>query len=42
MKQMMEDGEEIVTRESFKVRLLEECFPDRFKYAKEIEFMQLE
>jgi len=28
--------------ENFKVRFLEEYFPDSVRYAKEIEFMQLE
>ncbi|XP_068498179.1 uncharacterized protein [Phaseolus vulgaris] len=42
MKQMMEDKGEIVTWESFKVRFLEEYFPNSVRYAKEIEFMQLE
>ena len=42
MKQMMGDKEEIVTWESFKVRFLEEYFPDSIIYAKEIKFMQLE
>jgi len=42
MNQMMEDREEIVTLESFKVRFLEEYFLDSVRYAKEIEFMQLE
>ena len=36
---MMEDREEIVTRESFKVRFLEEYFPDSVRYAKEFEFV---
>jgi len=40
MKQMMEDKEEIITWD--KVRFLEEYFPDCVRYAKEIEFMQLE
>ena len=42
IKQMMEDREEIVTWESFKVRFLEEYFPNSVRYAKEVEFMQLE
>ena len=42
MKQMMEDKGEDATWENFKVRFLKEYFPDSVKYAKEIEFMQLE
>ena len=42
MKQMMEDKGEDATWENFKVRFLEEYFPDSVRYAKEIEFMQLE
>ena len=30
------------TWENFKVRFLKEYFPDSVRYAKEIEFMQLE
>ena len=37
MKQMMEDIEE-----SFKVRFMEEYFPNSVRYDKKIEFMQLE
>ena len=40
MKQMMEDKGEDATWENFKVRFLEEYFPDSVRYAKEIEFMQ--
>ena len=42
MKQMMEDRGEDATWQNFKVRFLEEYFPDSVSYAKEIEFMQLE
>jgi len=42
IRQMMEGRGENVTWESFKVRFLEEYFPDSVKNAKEIEFMQLE
>ena len=42
MKQMMEDIEEIVTWECFKIRFMEEYFPDSVRYEKENEFMQLE
>ena len=42
MMKMMEDREEHVTWENFKVRFLEKYFPDIVRYAKEIEFMQLE
>ena len=42
MKQMMEDKGEDATWENFKVRFLEEYFSDSVRYAKEIEFMQVE
>jgi len=42
LKKMMEDKGEDATWENFKVRFLEEYFPDSVRYAKEIEFMQLE
>jgi len=42
MKQIMEDKGEDATWENFKVRFLEEYFPDSVRYAKEIEFMQPE
>jgi len=38
MKQMMEDRRKDATWENFKVRFLEEYFPDSVRYAKEIEF----
>ena len=38
----MEDRGEDATWENFKVRFLKEYFPDSVRYAKEIEFMQLE
>jgi len=37
MKKIMEDREEHVTWENFKVRFMEEYFPDSVRYAKEIE-----
>jgi len=39
---MMEDRGEDATWENSKVRFLEEYFPNSVRYAKEIEFMQLE
>ena len=42
MKQMIEDRGEDATWENFKVRFLEEYFSNGVRYAKEIEFMQLE
>jgi len=41
-RQIMEGRGEDVTWKTFKVRFLEEYFPNSIRYPKEIEFMQLE
>jgi len=42
MKQMMKDRGEEATWDNFKARFLEDHFSNSVRYAKEIEFIQLE
>jgi len=41
MKSIMEERDKSVTSEAFRGKFLSEYFPDRVRYTKEVEFLQL-